>query len=160
MRFFICCLILLFVGACGFEPLHQTNNVSEDKKAQVQLPPILLPQAKSESGFLLRTELKKYLNDEAGDYRLTWSYTANLIGSSLDRDTYYTRYDNIYKLNWKLLNAQGKVVTQGNSQANVPITIQRTGYPTLAAQKDADKKAAQFLAKDVHTKIVGYFRSQ
>ncbi len=157
MRFFTCCLIILFVSACGFEPLHQTTT---GPSGQVQLPQISLPQARSDSEFLLRSELKKYLNDEKGDYRLTWNYTTSLIGSSLDRDTYYTRYDSLYRLNWKLLNGQGKTVTRGNSSVNVPITIQRTGYPTLAAQKDADQKAAQFLAKDVHVRLVQYFRKK
>ncbi len=160
VRFFISCLIILLASACGFEPLHQTSSTSSDKKTQVMLPPISLPQAKSDSGFLLRSELQKYLTDQSGGYRLSWDYSTRLIGSSLDRDTYYTRYDSLYKLNWKLLDAKGKTATKGSSQINVPITIQRTGYPTLASQKDADKNAAQFLAKDVHARLMQYFRNK
>lgn len=160
LRVLLSLTIVLLVSACGFEPMHQQASSQASGTQLVSLPPIALPQAQSKAEHYLRADLKKYLDTNNPQYNLKWSYKTNLLGSTLDSDSYYTRYDSQYILSWQLLDKSGKTLTRSTSKVNVPISIQKTGHPTLAVREQADRDAAKFLAEDVHIRLVQYFRKQ
>ncbi|MFV0321910.1 MAG: LPS assembly lipoprotein LptE [Alphaproteobacteria bacterium] len=147
--------IILLTG-CGFEPANGTA-VSRSQTGAI-VPPITLPQPGTKSEYLLKNELQRLLPSDQGNYRLAWTYSNQITGTDLNSNSDYTRYNNRYILNWRLYDSQNNVVKSSISRTNIGINIAKTGYPTTAAQQDADREAAKLLSQDVYNQLRTYFK--
>lgn len=159
MRIFLSIFALLgmiLLTGCGFEPANGT--ATSRSQSGAVMPPITLPQPSTKSEYLLKNELQRLLPGDQGNYRLAWTYNNQITGTALNANSDYTRYNNRYTLNWRLYDSQNNVVKSSNSRTNVGINIAKTGYPTTAAQQDADRQAAKLLSQDVYSQLRTYFK--
>lgn len=147
---------IILLSGCGFEPANGTTMSGSQTRAGV--PPITLPQPGTKSEYLLKNELQRLLPSDQGNYRLAWTYNNQITGAALNSNSDYTRYNNRYILNWRLYDSQNNIVKSATSRTNVGINIAKTGYPTIAAQQDADRQAAKLLSQDIYSQLRAYFK--
>ncbi len=152
------CLWALLLSSCGFQPAnHTVFDGKKDSASRSIIPPVYLPEAKSKTEFLLKSELEKKLVQSGGKYRISWQYNMGFVGQNLSVNDNYQRFNKRYTLKWSLYNNQGKRLKSFTSQTNIAIDILRTGYPFEAATQDADRQAAKTLAQDVYNQLQMYF---
>ncbi len=144
-------MILLAVLTGCLRPLHKIDS-SNDSLAS-SLPPIALNQVpKSEDEWVFKSELEKIFQN-GNDYNLRWSYNKSLQGRVTNKDDDYSTYTSKYTVLWQLYKGNIKL-DSGKTNANINLNIYRTGYPTAAAQQQADRDAAKILAKNVERQIL------
>ncbi|MFV0431725.1 MAG: LPS assembly lipoprotein LptE [Alphaproteobacteria bacterium] len=146
---------LSFLASCGFKP---ANGTASSFNTTGFMPAISLPQPQTKAEYALKNEFQRRLSGDQGAYRLTWRYNNSLTGSSLNTNNDYERYNNRYTLSWQLYDSNNRRVKSGTSRTNIGINIAKTGYPTIAAQQDADRQAAKILSQDVYSQLRAYFR--
>jgi LPS-assembly lipoprotein len=94
-------------------------------------------------------------------YRLKLGLSENTQGIALQNDATITRYNDALTVTYELTDMAGRVVTKGTetglSAYNVLPSSSNANYGTLAAQQDADKRAAQDIAERIRLDLNVYF---
>ena len=94
-------------------------------------------------------------------YRLKLALSETTQGIALQNDATITRYNDTLTVSYELSDMAGHVLTKGTetglSAYNVLPSSSNANYGTLAAQQDADKRAAQDIAERIRLDLNVYF---
>jgi len=94
-------------------------------------------------------------------YRLKLALSETTQGIALQNDATITRYNDTLTVTYELSDMAGHVVTRGTetglSAYNVLPSAPNANYGTLAAQQDADKRAAQDIAERIKFDLNVFF---
>ncbi|HTP76462.1 MAG TPA: LPS assembly lipoprotein LptE [Rhizomicrobium sp.] len=157
--------ISLVLGGCGFHPLYGGMNSG----MRTELASIYVEPVPDRLGYELRNTMIDLLDgpgtDAGASYRLKLSLNETTQGLALqndpDNNVTITRYNDTLTVTYELSDRSGKVVTKGTetglSSYNVLPSSQVANYGTLAAQQDADKRAAQDIADRIRFDLNVYF---
>jgi LPS-assembly lipoprotein len=153
--------IALLLGACGFHPLY--GGMNGDMSAT--LSSIYVEPVPDRIGYELRNTMIDLLDGpgtaNGAAYRLKLALSENTQGIALQNDATITRYNDTLTVTYELTDRAGHVVTKGAetglSAYNVLPSSGNANYGTLAAQQDADKRAAQDIAERIRLDLNVYF---
>ena len=161
-------LLAIALAGCGFHPLYGgMNGGMGGTMATIYVEPV--PDA---LGYELRNRMIDLLNGPgtAGGaaYHLKLTVSETSQGSALQNETNsgqtsitITRYNDTLTVTFELTDANGKVVTKGTETGlaiyNVLPSAPNANYGTLAAQQDADKRAAEDIAERIRLDLNVYF---
>ncbi len=153
--------VALLLGACGFHPLYAGLNGGMD----ATLSSIYVEPMPDRLGFELRNTMIDLLDGpgtaSGASYRLKLALSENTQGIALQNDATITRYNDTLMVTYELTDMAGHVVTKGTetglSAYNVLPSSSNANYGTLAAQQDADKRAAQDIAERIRLDLNVYF---
>ena len=153
--------IALLLGGCGFHPLYAGLNGGMD----ATLSSIYVEPMPERLGYELRNTMIDLLDGpgtaSGASYRLKLALSENTQGIALQNDATITRYNDTLTVTYELTDMAGHVVTKGIetglSAYNVLPSSSNANYGTLAAQQDADKRAAEDIAERVRMDLNVYF---
>jgi LPS-assembly lipoprotein len=160
-------LFALALTGCGFHPLYGgLNGGMGGTLATIYVEPV--PDA---LGYELRNTMIDLLNGpgtaRGASYRLKLTVNETSQGIALQNaatpgeSTVITRYNDTLTVTYELTDANGKVVTKGTETGlavyNVLPSSPNANYGTLAAQQDADRRAAQDIAERIRLDLNVYF---
>jgi LPS-assembly lipoprotein len=137
------------VSGCGFQPVYAPPSAGA---AQVSaIGPVEIEQIDGRLGFFVKDELDRLFAIEeraAGTPRkLEVSVTELSQDIGLRTDASATRSDFLVRANYRLLNADGTPAAAGNLDVVVSYDIPGQPYADVAAQMDAQQRAAAVLAE-------------
>ncbi|HLJ52979.1 MAG TPA: LPS assembly lipoprotein LptE [Rhizomicrobium sp.] len=146
---------------CGFHPLYGGMN----SDMQATLAAIYVEPVPERLGYELRNSMIDLLDSpgtpSGASYRLKLGLTQTTQGIALQNDATITRYNDTLTVTYELFDMAGHVVTKGAetglSAYNVLPSSPSANYGTLAAQQDADKRAAQDIAQRIRFDLNVYF---
>ena len=161
MRRFAAIAIGLLLGGCGFHPLY--GGLNEGMSAT--LSSIYVEPMPERLGYELRNTMIDLLDGpgtpSGAAYRLKLALSENTQGIALQNDATITRYNDTLTVSYELTDMAGRVVTKGTetglSAYNVLPSSSNANYGTLAAQQDADKRAAQDIAERIRLDLNVFF---
>ncbi|HJW39941.1 MAG TPA: LPS assembly lipoprotein LptE [Rhizomicrobium sp.] len=154
-------LSALALAGCGFHPLYGgANSAMSETLSTIYVEPV-----QDRLGYELRNELIDQLDGpgtaRGATYRLKLGLTQTTQGIALQNNASITRYNDTLKVTYTLTDMAGKTVTSGTetglSAYNVLPSGPQANYGTLAAQQDADKRAAQDIAEHIRLDLNVYF---
>ena len=167
------------LSGCGFHPLYGgVNAAMQETLSHIYVEPI-----PDRIGYELRDQMIDLLDSSGSasgaSYRLKMELTQTSQGIALQnapttgqQSTVVTRYNDTIKVTYTLTDMSGKVVTSGVETALSTYNVLPSGnstlpphnplypnanYGTLAAQLDADKRAAQDIAERIRLDLNVYF---
>jgi len=150
----IVALCALLAG-CGFHPMYGGSLAPELSAIYVE------PMAERE-GYELRNELIDLLGSDgtlAGKtYCLKITLKETNQGVALQNDATITRYNDRLVASYELSDAKGTTLTSGSQTGLSSYNVASSPYSTLAAQQDADKRAAQDMAERIRLDLGAWFR--
>ena len=161
MKRVVSILLALLLGACGFHPLYAGLNGGMD----ATLSSIYVEPVPDRLGYELRNTMIDLFDGpgtaSGASFRLKLTLSENTQGIALQNDATITRYNDSLMVTYELTDMAGHVVTKGTetglSAYNVLPSSSNANYGTLAAQQDADKRAAQDIAERIRLDLNVYF---
>lgn len=150
------CAVML--GACGFHPLYGKGGAAPAIMASIYVDPI-----PDRTGYELRNSLIDLLGSGGSGskrYRLKIRLSDQRKGIALQTDATITRYNYLLDAEYELIDSTGKVVTAGRQSTLTAYNVVASPYATLAAQQDAQKRAAQDLAQRIQLDLGVWFARQ
>ncbi len=162
--------LALTLAACGFHPLYGGLNAD----MQVRLSTIFVEPVEDRIGYELRNRMIDLLDGpgtpRGAAYHLKLDLTQTTQGIALQTDTTITRYNDTIKVTYTLTDLSGKLVTSGTETGLSSYNVLPSGpppsglgqrsnanYGTLAAQQDADKRAAEDIAERIRLDLNVFF---
>lgn len=151
-------LTFLPLAACGFTPLYATPGVAPGLSSiEVEAP-------KGRVGELLREELDDALArkvDERPAYRLHLTYSTSRVGRGLREDNVVSRYEYDLGVDYQLIEvAGGAVVKSGHIDSEVTYDSEDQPYAGIAAQQDAEARAAADAARRIQLELASWLASR
>jgi len=151
-------LALLALGACGFTPLYATPGVTPSMASiQVNAP-------KGRTGFLLAEQLNDALavdRTAAPRYRLDLVIHEHRYNRGLTIDNVARRYENHVLITYDLVDlVGGKVVKSGSEPIEITYAASDQPYAGIAAQQDAQERAAADAAQRIRVQLGAYFAAK
>lgn len=154
-------LVALLLAGCGFHPLYGGMN----RGMSETLSSIYVEPVPERLGYELRNTMIDLLDGpgtaSGASYRLKLGLTQTTQGIALQNDATITRYNDTLKVTYELTDMAGHVLTKGFetglSAYNVLPSSPSANYGTLAAQQDADKRAAQDIAQRIRFDLNIFF---
>ncbi len=154
-------LAALVLAGCGFHPLYGGMNSGMART----LATIYVEPMPDKIGYELRNKMIDLLDGPGtaagAAYRLTLRLTQTAQGVALQNNATITRYNDTLKVSYTLTDMAGKVVTSGVetglSAYNVLPSGPQANYGTLAAQQDADRRAAEDIAERIRLDLNVFF---
>jgi len=145
------------LGGCGFTPLYARPGVTADMTSiQVNVP-------HGRTAFLLGEDLNDALardRDKPATYRLDITLIEKRYPRGLRLDNTADRYEAHLIVNYSLVEiGSGKVATQGSEPVEVSYSAAQQPYAGIAAQQDAEKRAADEAAQRLRMRLGAYFAS-
>ncbi|MEO6338695.1 MAG: LPS assembly lipoprotein LptE [Caulobacteraceae bacterium] len=157
-RLHLLSLILLVSGAlggCGFTPLYATPGVGP----ALQSVAVVAPDGRA--GFLVREQLEDALAHDQGAaarYRLTYTVSQNRYARGLRVNNIATGYELDLNVDYALTETgTGAVVYRGNAPVQVSYNSADAPYAGIAAQQDAEERAARQAAVLIRLDLSRYF---
>ena len=159
------------LAACGFHPLYGGTN----GQMQATLSTIYVEPMSDRIGYELRNRMIDLLDasgsPSGASYRLKLEFTETSQGLALQNaptpgsSTVVTRYNDTLKVTYSLTDMSGKVVASGEETGLSTYNVLPSGtglypnanYGTLAAQQDADKRAAEDIAERIRLDLNVFF---
>ena len=160
------------VSACGFEPLYVQREKTggwyfnsdfdtsiSDEMKQVKVEPIA-----NRFGQLVRNQLLDSLTPtgvpKRPKYRLYVTLRSrDVYQQALREDITATREMAIYRVDYRMVNAENKELFKGDSIAYASYDILKNPYSTTVAQQKAERNAARIIADDIALRVGAYFHS-
>lgn len=145
----------LTLGACGFTPLYAVPDVRSGLSAiQVQAP-------QGRAGFLLGEQLDDAFarnRDTPAIYRLDLSLTERSYSRGLNIANTAKYFEGQLTVRYRLIEiASGKVLKTGVQPVEVTYAAADQPYAGIAAEEDAQKRAAGEAARRIRLDIAAYF---
>ena len=145
----------LVLAGCGFHPMYAPGLAP-------QLATIYVEPMAERDGYELRNSLIDLLGSDgrtAGKrYHLTITLRESNQGVALRNDAAITRYNDTVAANFVLTDMNGKTLTEGSQTSLTAYNVTSSPYATMAAQQDADKRAALDIAERIRLDLAAYFR--
>ncbi len=150
-------LCAALLGGCGFTPLYATPGVTAGMSAiQVNVP-------HGRTAFLLGEDLNDAFardRDKPAVYRLDISLIEKRYPRGLRLDNTADRYEAHLIVNYSLVEiGSGKVLRSGSEPVEVSYSAAQQPYAGIAAQQDAEKRAADEAAQRLRMRLGAYFAS-
>ena len=151
-------LALLALTGCGFTPLYATPGVSPTLSGiQVNAP-------KGRTGFLLAEQLHDALATDPSAqprYRLDLAIHEHRYNRGLTIDNVARRYENHVLVTYELYDlALGKLVKTGSEPVEITYAASDQPYAGIAAQQDAQGRAAADAAQRIRVDLGAYFAAK
>ena len=146
------------LSACGFEPLYAAHGVVPALEAvDVQVP-------QSRTGYLLREQLADELGRNLATgprFRLILTVDERRFPRGLRVNNVATLYEVSLVVGYTLTDiATGKVLLQGAAPVAVSYDAADPPYASVAAQQDAEERAANQAAVRIRLDLSRYFHRQ
>jgi LPS-assembly lipoprotein len=161
-RLLTVCASILAAGAlagCGFTPLYAVNGVSPDLASiDVQVP-------HGRTAFLLGEALDDAFardRDHPARYRLDVVLTERDYARGLNLANTAKFFEDAFTVHYKLvqIGGDGHVLKESVQQVEVSYPAADQPYAGVAAQEDAQKRAAGQAAERIRIDLAGYFASR
>lgn len=172
MKKLLTLIFLMFLSACGFEPLYveRTENSKWyfdgefDGSISSEMQKVKVEYIADRFGQLLRNELIDILTPtgipDEPRYKLYVVVVAETKErQALRRDITATREKVSYTIAYRMVE-NGEDIIKGDSIAHASYDIMSNPYSTTMAQKKAEADAAKIIANDISLRIGAYFHSQ
>jgi LPS-assembly lipoprotein len=148
----------LALSACGFTPLYATQGLAPGLSAiEVKVPHGRL-------AYLLSESLDDDLNRDRGKpavYRLDLTVTSSAFARGLNLDETAAYYEDHVTVGYRLIEiATGRVLKASSEPVEVTYDATDLPYAGIAAQEDAQKRAADEAAQRIRTDLGVYFTTQ
>jgi LPS-assembly lipoprotein len=143
------------LSACGFTPLYATQGLAPGLSAiEVHVPHGRLAYLLGES---LNDDLARD-RDQAAIYRLDVTVTNGQFARGLNLDETAAYYEDHVNVDYRLVEiATGRVLKAASEQVEVTYAATDLPYAGIAAQEDAQKRAADQAALRIRTDLGVYF---
>ena len=154
----VAALALLTLTGCGFTPLYAAPGVTPSMAAiQVNAP-------KGRAGFLLAEQLNDALAVDRSApprYRLDLVIREHRYTRGLTVDNVARRYENHVLITYSLVDlVGGKVVKTGSEPVEITYAASDQPYAGIAAQQDAQERAAADAAQRIRVDLGAYFAAK
>jgi LPS-assembly lipoprotein len=151
-------LAALGLAACGFTPLYATEGLAPGLASiEVKVPHGRLAYLLSES---LNDDLARD-RDQPAVYRLDLTLTSRVFARGLNLDETAAYYEDHVIVDYRLVEiATGRVMKTGAQPVEVTYAATNIPYAGIAAQEDAQKRAADTAADRIRTDLGIYFTTQ
>ena len=148
----------LGLAACGFTPLYATRGLAAGMSSiEVKVPHGRLAFLLSES---LDDDLARD-RDKPAIYRLDLAVTSRVFARGLNLDETAAYYEDHVTVDYRLVEiATGRVLKTGTQPVEVTYAATNIPYAGIAAQEDAQKRAADQAADRIRTDLGIYFTTQ
>lgn len=150
--------LCLPLAACGFTPLYAVPGVSPSLAAI----DVVAPQGRV--GELMREELDDALGRDLGvppAYRLDLYYRTDRVGRGLRIDNVVSRYELVLNVEYRLVErAGGRELKRGRIKSEVTYDSIDQPYASIAAQQDAEVRAAADAARRIHLDLASWFAAR
>ena len=148
----------LSLAACGFTPLYATRGLAAGMSSiEVKVPHGRLAFLLSES---LDDDLARD-RDKPAIYRLDLAVTSRVFARGLNLDETAAYYEDHVTIDYKLVEiATGRVLKTGTQPVEVTYAATNVPYAGIAAQEDAQQRAADQAADRIRTDLGIYFTTQ
>jgi LPS-assembly lipoprotein len=145
----------LALAACGFTPLYATKGLAAGMSAiEVKVPHGRLAYLLSES---LDDDLARD-RDRPAVYRLDLTVTSRVFARGLNLDETAAYYEDHVTVDYRLVEiASARVLKTGSQPVEVTYAATDIPYAGIAAQEDAQKRAADTAADRIRTDLGIYF---
>jgi len=144
----------LALSACGFTPLYGYQGVTKGLGA------IEVVASDGRAGYLLREKLDDALARNANvlpSHRLVYSIKEQRYARGVRVDNVANRYELNMTANWRLLDAKtGQSVRNGSTNATVTYDSADQPYASIAAQQDAQERAATEVARKIQLDLAAW----
>lgn len=138
--------VALSLGGCGFTPMYGQSGLAS------RLSGIEVVAPEGRAGYLLREALDDVLAREAGGaavYRLELGLAQTRVERGV-RNNAADRYELTFFADYRLVEiAGGRVAHTGKAQAEVTFDAADQPYAGIAAQSDAEERAARETARRI-----------
>jgi len=151
----VAALVGLGLTACGFTPLYATKGLAGGMSSiEVKVPHGRLAYLLSES---LDDDLARD-RDRPAIYRLDLTVTSRVFARGLNLDETAAYYEDHVTIGYRLIEiATGRVMKTGTQPVEVTYAATNIPYAGIAAQEDAQKRAADQAADRIRTDLGIYF---
>jgi LPS-assembly lipoprotein len=157
LRLGLAALALMALSGCGFHPMYGPS-------LSPQLSSIYVDPIAERDGYELRNSLIDLLGSNGETrgkrYRLTITLRESNQGVALRNDSAITRYNDTLAASFVLTDMNGAKITEGTQSGLTAYNVTSSPYATLAAQQDADKRAAQDIAERIRLDLAAFFRQR
>ena len=147
------------LSGCGFTPLYATPTGVAPALSSVNVV-----EPKGRMGFLLREQLDDGLDrnrDETPKYRLALTANETRTPRGVRVDNVASEYELSLSIGYTLVdNASGRVLLQGSLPSQVTYESADAPYAGLAAQSDAQERAAAQAAAQIRLELSRYFATR
>ena len=135
------------LAGCGFTPMYAAPGLSEGLSAIETIAP------EGRTGALLRESLDDALARDMSTpprYRLEIELDESRIPRGRRPDGVASRFEYVVVADWKLVSRiDGSTLAAGTSRAQITFDRADQPYASIAAQQDAEQKAADELARKI-----------
>jgi LPS-assembly lipoprotein len=155
LRLGLAALAAAALGGCGFTPLYATPEVGPGLASiEVNVP-------KGRTAYLLGEDLNDYFardRDKPANYRLDITIVEKRFARGLHLDNTADRYESHVIVNYSLVDKASKaVLVTGSEPVVVSYAASGQPYAGIAAQQDAQARAADQAAARIRTRLGVYF---
>jgi len=162
MRGALLALVLLTaapgLAGCGFTPLYAAPGVAPGLSAIETIAP------DGRTGYLLREALDDALARDAAKapvWRLSMDLTQTRTPRGRRVDSAASRYELTLEANWKLVDiATGATAIEGSTSTEVTFDRADQPYAAIAANQDAEARAAAELAREMQLRLADWFAGE
>ncbi len=152
------------LAACGFTPLYATPGVTPALASIDVAAPLSDSGATSREGYFLRLKLNDQLGrdpETPSRYKLTTILKQSRFGQGVRVNNIATRYELDLSVSYVLSDSvTGEVLTKGSVPVKVSYDTSDPPYATVAANQDAETRAADQAAIYVRLALSHYFQTQ
>ncbi len=157
-------VVSVALSGCGFTPLYATPGMTP-ALASIEVPaPLSDAGATSREGYFLRQKLNDQLGHDPeapARYRLTTTIKQTRLAQGARVNNIASRYELDLNVAYALSDAvTGEVLTQGSVPVKVSYDSSDPPYATVAANQDAETRAAEQAAIFVRLALSHYFQTQ
>ncbi|HZC17552.1 MAG TPA: LPS assembly lipoprotein LptE [Caulobacteraceae bacterium] len=148
----------LGLAACGFTPLYATKGLAAGMSSiEVKVPHGRLAYLLGES---LNDDLARD-RDQPPVYRLDITVSSRVFSRGLNLDETAAYYEDHVTVDYRLVEiATGRVPKTGTQPVEVTYAATNIPYAGIAAQEDAQQRAADQAAERIRTDLGIYFTTQ
>ncbi len=151
-------VLALPLAGCGFTPLYARPGVAPSMSAI----DVVAPQGRV--GELMREELDDALGRDkavAPAYRLDLFYRTDREGRGLRVDNVVSRYELVLEVEYRLVDkASGAELRRNRVKSEVTYDSIDQPYAAVAAQQDAEARAAAEAARRIQLELASWFASR
>ena len=142
-------LVLLTLGACGFQPVYGTRSPGNaNSSVTADLSAIKISPIANRAGQLLRNSLQDKLTPRGVPAQARYRLDVSLTENRSDR----------FVANFTLVDlTTGQPVNQGQAESTTTFNRVDSDFAILAAEKDARRRAADEIGEDIRLRLGLYF---
>ncbi|WP_373088238.1 LPS assembly lipoprotein LptE [Sneathiella sp.] len=166
MSLFRITAVVLLLGlptACGFQPLY--GSATQNAEVKQELADIYIPPIKGRTGQILRNQLLDVITPkgfpEAPKYRLLITFEVQKIGLAIQENDTKTRFNLTMNTRFRLTDPTEKaVVYAGSTQTVSAYNVVQSEFANLAAENNAEKRAAIVAAEQINQQLSVFFSAK